>query len=69
MLLVNSSDMKMSSIEIAELTGKEHYNVMRDIATMLKSLEIDAFNFEGTYLDSLGREQRNFLLPLSKVYL
>ena len=26
----------MSSVEIAELTGKEHYNVIRDIRTLLE---------------------------------
>lgn len=29
----------MSSVEIAELTGKEHYNVIRDIRTLSKELQ------------------------------
>lgn len=29
-------DLKMTSLEIAELTGKEHFHVMRDIDNILK---------------------------------
>ena len=39
----------MSSLEIAELTGKEHRNVMSDIRKMLDELSIDAAKFSATY--------------------
>ena len=38
--LSNTSDVKtMSSLEIAELTGKDHRNVMRDIRVMFEQLD------------------------------
>lgn len=53
----------MSSREIAELTGKEHANVMRDIRIMLEGLQIDPLSFEAMYLDAYQREQACFELP------
>lgn len=45
----------MSSREIAELTGKRHDHVMRDIRNMLSDLGITDPIFGGSYLDSTGR--------------
>lgn len=53
---------RMSSREIAELTGKEHRNVKRDIEKMLADLSEDALKFEHIYLDSMNREQTEYLL-------
>lgn len=53
----------MSSREIAELTGKEHFNVVRDIRIMLDTLKLDVISFEGIYLDTLNRKQTEYLLP------
>lgn len=53
----------MSTRLIAELTGKEHFNVKRDCDVMFKELEIDALKFEGIYLDSMNRQQTEYLLP------
>lgn len=47
----------MSSREIAELTGKEHKNVTRDIEKMLLELGEDVLNFERIYFDSMNRSQ------------
>jgi phage antirepressor YoqD-like protein len=52
----------MSSREIAELTGKQHKNVKRDIASMLADLKKDALSFERIYLDGQNRNQTEYLL-------
>lgn len=55
----------MSSLEVAEITGKRHDHVLRDIRKMLKELEADAPELgsevkyaEGTYQTSRGRFER-----------
>ena len=48
-----SCPLTMSSLEIAKLTGKEHFNFMRDIRTMLEELELGTLSFEGSYLSAL----------------
>jgi hypothetical protein len=45
----------MSSREIANLTGKRHDHVMRDIRNMLTELKITDPSFGGSYLDGSGR--------------
>lgn len=52
----------MSSREIAELTGKRHDHVMRDVRNMLAELEITDPSFGGTYLDASGRSMPCFNL-------
>ena len=51
----------MTSREVAEITGKEHKNVMRDIRTEKEKLELEEINtqliFElSEYQDSTGRK-------------
>ena len=53
----------MSSREIAELTGKEHKHVRRDIEKMLVDLEEDGSKFGRIYQDAYGREQNEYALP------
>ena len=53
----------MSSLEIAELTGKRHDHVMVDIVKMLKDLEIHAPDFSGTYKTARGNEYKCYKLP------
>mgnify|MGYP000146103370 CR=1 FL=1 len=54
---------KMTSHEIAELTGKRHDNVMADIRKMLSELGLDAPGFSGTYRTDRGNEYECFNLP------
>ena len=58
----NKNDKVMSSRDIADLTNKEHKNVVRDIESMLNQLKLDKLNFEHIYKDTMNREQREYLL-------
>lgn len=53
----------MTSKEIAELTGKLHTNVLRDIRAMLQALGQAELSFESSYTDSTGRALPMFALP------
>ena len=53
----------MSSIEIAELTGKQHKHVLTDIRNMLNSLNIESAVFTADYKDSKGRMYPCYNLP------
>lgn len=53
----------MTSREIAELTGKNHADVMRDVRNMLAALEVDQSSFADIFFDSYGRPQPCFKLP------
>lgn len=61
----NSQPQTMSSREIAELTGKQHAHVMRDIRAMLTELhgEEGLSKFGSSYLNSQNKPQPEFLLP------
>lgn len=54
-LMSIDSEQKMSSREIAELTGKAHKHVLADIRKMLKELEIDSAVVSAQYIDTTGR--------------
>ncbi len=53
----------MSSREIAELTGKRHADVMRDIRVILADLEINERKFASVYIDAKGEQPPCFNLP------
>lgn len=59
----NQSAPTMSSREIAELTGKAHKEVTRDIENILEQAEIDVRRFARTYKDSMNRNQKEYQLP------
>ncbi|WP_147328074.1 phage regulatory protein/antirepressor Ant [Duganella sp. BJB476] len=52
----------MTSREIADLTGKAHFNVAIDIRKMLSELGEDVLTFQGIYLDCMNRKQTEYLL-------
>ena len=58
----------MSSLEIGDLTGKQHGHVMRDIRSMLESLGISAQStFGARKKDASGRPVPYYNLPRRKV--
>lgn len=66
LMTTNNQPLTMSSREIAELTGKRHDHVLRDIRVMLSGLELDkpdSPNFGGIYIDDSNRRRECFLLP------
>lgn len=60
--LITSNTATMSSLEIAELTGKQHKDVMADIRNMCQQLEIQSAQFSADYKDARGRIQPCFNL-------
>lgn len=53
---------KMSSREIAKLTGKRHDNVMADCRKMFESLNLQSPDFSGDYQDERGRTYQEYWL-------
>ena len=53
----------MTSLEIAELTGKEHKNVLADIRNMLEELQLSPPEFSGVYKDQQLIDRPCFKLP------
>ncbi len=53
----------MTSREIAELTGKQHKDVLYDIRKMLDDLGLTSADFSADLPDAYGRLQPAFQLP------
>lgn len=61
--IISATVRTMTSREIAELTGKEHRNVLADIRKMLLELGIDLLTFQQVYTAGNGQDQVEFSLP------
>lgn len=62
-ILQNNSAPTMSSREIADLTGKRHSDVIRDIENTLLQAEIDERRFASSYKDLNNKNQKQYMLP------
>lgn len=63
-ITVNGASVRtMTSREIAELTGKEHKNVLADIRKMFEELGLTSADFSADLPDAYGRLQPAFRLP------
>lgn len=60
--ITSNGPLTMSSREIADLTGKRHPDVKRDIEKTMKDLREDVSRFARIYRDSMNREQTEYLL-------
>ncbi|ENY5622704.1 Rha family transcriptional regulator, partial [Campylobacter coli] len=66
-----NKEISLTSLEIAELTGKEHRNVTRDIETYLeKVVEGGVFKFEHTYQNPQNKQfYKCYRLPKREVLI
>ncbi len=69
LIATQSSEMTMSSLEIAKLTGKEHFNVLVDIRKMLEELELGDLKFQDTYLSAQKKQMPCFNLPKRECFI
>lgn len=65
MKIENYENITISSLEIAEITGKRHDNIIRDIETQLVEItgEKALLKFEESYTNSNNREFKCYNLP------
>lgn len=61
--LTQSGAATMSSLDIAEITGKPHRNVTGDISRILSEAGIDEQGFLRIYHDTQNRPQKHYILP------
>ncbi|EOQ14294.1 hypothetical protein KOY_00260 [Bacillus cereus VDM021] len=63
-----NEELYLTSIEVAEMTGKMHKNLIRDISNYIEVLSLSStlspanFFIESTYKDASGKENRSYLL-------
>lgn len=58
----STTQLTMSSREIANLTSKRHPDVKRDIEVMVEQLNLDVSKFAHNYFDSMNRQQTEYAL-------
>lgn len=61
--LISTAALTMSTRDIAELSGKEHRNVMADARTMLLRLGLQPAEFSAGYLAGNNQTQPMYVLP------
>lgn len=66
--LAITDNLTMTSKEIAELTGKQHRNVVRDLKVLDEQGVIDLLKFEHISKDSMNRDQTVYRLPSDRYY-
>lgn len=65
---MNQLEKTLTSLEVAEMVGRRHDQVLRDITTVIKHLGADhksvvsKYFIESTYKDATGRVLNNFKL-------
>ena len=59
---IGNKQVTMSSREIAELTGKQHKDVLYDVRNMLSALEKDTAEFSAVYKAANGQDYEHFVL-------
>lgn len=62
-IINTSTSATMSSLEIAELCGKDHKNVTRDIEKILSEVSISPLKFEQSYVADNGQTYKCYELP------
>ena len=78
LIKMQKDEISMTTLEIAEQTGKKHKHVMRDVRNMFKSLgkdlpkngeQKDESIFEHIYLDKYNREWKCYKLPKREILI
>lgn len=69
LMIVNNLKLKMSSLEIAESTGKIHYNVLRDIEIELEDAGLLPSSYEASYIGKDGASAKYYILPKEETFL
>jgi len=62
-MIKHDQNLTMNSREIAELTGKRHDHVIRDIESIFSELELDAPKFGAVYQGGNGQDRKCYNLP------
>lgn len=64
---VSNKEMTMTTLEIAELTGKRHDNVLVDFRNQCEALGVGVLGFQDTYKSSQNKDLPMYVLPKDEV--